>query len=281
MGTKLTLGMRPDRLALLAGAFLALLAGILALPRVEGALFRQSIAEGNATLRLVSEGLTATIGRYDPLPGLIAERPILTELLKDPANAGLLPFVNEQLRQTALSVGASDVYLMDATGMTIAASSYRNARSFVGRSFHFRPYFQDAMQGRPARFHALGTTSGERGFFFAAPVIDQSEIIGVVAVKFTVDRVEEAWAELGPDVLLADGNGVIFISSRPDWRFRTLAPLPPGVRDQIAKTRQFPLEYLTEVEASAQLLGQGVVTLRIGGTGAKDTFLARSMPGGL
>ena len=64
------------------------------------------------------------------------------------------------------------------------------------------------------QFFALGTTSGERGYFIAAPVLDDARITGVVAVKFTVDAFEESWRS-GPDeIIVTDLNGVVFMSSR-------------------------------------------------------------------
>lgn len=56
----------------------------------------------------------------------------------------------------ALSVDVC--YLMDIQGNTIASSN-RNAPD----GFVFRPYFQEAKQGNPAIYMALGSTSGKRG----------------------------------------------------------------------------------------------------------------------
>jgi two-component system C4-dicarboxylate transport sensor histidine kinase DctB len=58
---------------------------------------------------------------------------------------GLVPFTNELLRQSALSLDVSDIYLMDLRGATLATSNYRSDWSFLGRSFAYRPYFTDAM----------------------------------------------------------------------------------------------------------------------------------------
>jgi C4-dicarboxylate-specific signal transduction histidine kinase len=49
---------------------------------------------------------------------------------------------------------------MDHEGNTIASSNRNNPDSFVGQNFDFRPYFQQAIQGIPATYLALGTTSG-------------------------------------------------------------------------------------------------------------------------
>lgn len=236
--------------ALLLGALVCLaVVGALAFPRIERAYLIATGDRDRATLDLATQVLRGALNRTEALPGLLAERPIFAQLLDDPDNSGLLPFVNEQLRQTALSLGVSDVYLMDRDGLTIAASSYRTDRSFVGQSFTYRPYFTEALAGGRGRFHALGTTSGERGYFFAAPVLDGTEIAGVVAVKITLDAFEATWAESGATIIVQDSSNVIFLSDRTDWHFRTLGPVPEAALETIAATRQYPLSALRPLPA--------------------------------
>lgn len=225
--------------------FVALgLGAVLAYPRLERAYEIQIGDRDRATLELATQNLRGALRRAEVLPALLAERAILAQLLRNPTNSGLVPFVNEQLRQTALSLDVSDVYLMDATGLTIAASSYRTERSFIGRNFSYRPYFSDAIAGGLGRFHALGTTSGERGYFFAAPVYDGTEITGVVGVKITLDAFEATWAESGSTIIVRDMSNVIFLSDRPDWHFRTFGPLAEAALETIAVTRQYPIAAL-------------------------------------
>ena len=229
-------------LALAVAAFAAVAAAVY--PSIERFFLTRASDAGETTLRIAVEGLSGTLDRFEPLPKLIAERPILIDLLKDPTNEGLLPFVNEQLRLTAMTLGVSDVYLMDRVGTTIAASSYRKERSFVGRNFEFRPYFTQAIEGGLGRYFAMGTTSGERGYFFAAPVLDNTRVLGVIAIKFVVDPFEEAWRGGPSEILVTDYAGVVFMASRVDWHFRTLAPLASRDFARISRDRQYPLDQL-------------------------------------
>lgn len=237
---------RPKRnfaaLALVVLVSLAL--SIAALPHMEQRLMEGRLRQDEATLRLVTEVVRGALSRTEALPALIAERPILRDILRDPDNSGLLPFANEQLRQTALSLGISDIYVMDADGTTIAASNYRLDRSFIGQNFRFRPYFIDALANGIGRYHALGTTSGQRGYYFAAPIFDSTKILGVVAVKITLDRFEAAWRDNDSRIFVADQHGVIFMSDRPEWQFRTLAPLSEVAMEEIRSTRQYPMTLL-------------------------------------
>lgn len=220
---------------------------VAALPVIERHFLARAAREGETTLRIAVEGLRGTLERFAPLPKLIAERPILIELLKDPGNQGLVPFVNEQLRLTAMSLGVSDVYLMDIGGTTVAASSYRKERSFVGRNFGYRPYFTQALEGGLGQFFALGTTSGKRGYFFASPVLDNTRIRGVIAIKFSVEPFEAAWRGAASEIIVTDLANVVFMSSRKEWHFRTLRPLDGASFGRIADTRQYPLERLVDL----------------------------------
>lgn len=239
---------RPMILRWIIGVLVCVVLSFAALPFFERAFLERAGAQGEATLRIAVEGLDATLERFEPLPKLLAERPSLINLLNDPTNQGLLPFVNEQLRLTAMNLGVSDVYIMDLGGTTIAASSYRKERSFVGRNFNFRPYFVQAVEGGLGQYFAMGTTSGERGYFFAAPVIDNTRIIGVVAIKFDVTQFEAAWGGGAGDIVVTDLSDVIFMSNREDWHFRTLSPLRGEVLALISETRQYPLDRLRSLD---------------------------------
>ncbi|WP_339855258.1 sensor histidine kinase [Roseovarius nubinhibens] len=234
-----------------------------ALPRIERSFLAKTSDRESATLRIATESLRGALSRSEALPALLAERPILTDLLHDPTNVGLLPFVNEQLRQTALTLDLADIYVMDAKGLTIAASNYRREDSFVGRSFAFRPYFTDAMREGRGRFHALGLTSGQRGYYFAAPIIDETEILGVVAVKILLHGFEETWRNGDNTILVTDPNNVIFLSDREDWHFNTLGPVADGVLAAIDATRQYPLERIRTLDVAHEAVAPSVDLLRI------------------
>ncbi|WP_224815104.1 ATP-binding protein [Hasllibacter sp. MH4015] len=233
-------------------------------PRIERIYLRQAGTEDTATLQLATEVLRGALERTEALPALIAERPILRQLLAEPGNEGLAPFTNEMLRNMALSLDVSDIYVMDVEGHTIAASNYRADRSFIGQNFAYRPYFTDAMNAGLGRFHALGTTSGQRGYFFAAPILDNTLIVGVVAVKLSLDEFEDAWQESDASIIVTDTNNVIFLSDRPDWHFATLGPLPPAALDRIEATRQYPAARLTPLTVASERLSDGLDLTTVG-----------------
>ncbi|MEM1362327.1 MAG: ATP-binding protein [Pseudomonadota bacterium] len=250
--------MRPNPLPSLAriprtlGAIAAVVAAIALCWAILAQLERFFVAEirerSEATAVLAAEALSGMLERFEAFPILIAERPILRTLLEHPDNVTLLAQVNEMFAEDTRVLGASDVYLMDREGLTIAASSYNKTLSFVGRNFSYRPYFRDAANGGLGRFFALGTTSGERGYFYAAPVELDQQIIGVLAVKFTVEGFEAAWQGGESELVITDPNNVIFMSNRPEWHFKTLMPLDASAIERIERDRQYPLDLLVPLE---------------------------------
>jgi two-component system C4-dicarboxylate transport sensor histidine kinase DctB len=132
------------------------------------------------------------------------------------------------------------MYLMDATGKTLAASNWDKHDSFVGRNFSFRPYFSEAMAGRLGRFFGLGTTSAKRGYFFAAGVRDGEKIVGVLVVKVDLDHTESLWGKTPEQLLLTDHNGVVILTSRPEWRFRSTRALSDEERTAITAIQPYP-----------------------------------------
>lgn len=209
-------------------------------PRLERYYVVRAAQSDEATLRLATEVLRSGLERAEALPALLAERPILARMLRDSQGTGLRPFVNEQLRLLALSLDVADIYVMDRAGDTIAASNYRSERSFIGRNFAFRPYFSQALSGGQGRFYALGTTSGERGYYFGAPVMDGIDVVGVIAVKITLARYEEAWRQSTSPIIVYDNSNVIFLSDRSEWHFKAIGPMSEPRIEYIAQTKQYP-----------------------------------------
>jgi C4-dicarboxylate-specific signal transduction histidine kinase len=77
----------------------------------------------------------------------------LKDALETPRGSAL-DEANRILDDFRASLDADVCYLMDAKGSTIATSNRNDPGSFQGQSFAFRPYFRQAMEGRPAVYMA-------------------------------------------------------------------------------------------------------------------------------
>ena len=130
-------------------------------------------------------------------------------------------------------------YLMDADGMTVASSNRNDPDSFVGKSYGFRPYFQEAAKGQAGRYFAMGITTGKRGFYASYPVQNHSgEVIGVVTMKKDIDEIETFFSKY-PFCFLISRDGIIFLSSKPAMVTKSLWPLDKAVRETLIASRQF------------------------------------------
>jgi two-component system C4-dicarboxylate transport sensor histidine kinase DctB len=91
----------------------------------------------------------------------------------------------------------------------------------------------------PGRFYGIGTVSREAGYYFSHTVGKNGKVLGVAAVKVNLERLDEAWGHEGEKIVVADGNGVIFLSSEPNWKYRTLNSLSSETMGRLAATRQY------------------------------------------
>ncbi|MDD2052823.1 ATP-binding protein [Pseudomonas putida] len=203
--------------------------------------YRSELAGQNRqTLDLYVANLLGTLHRYEVLPQILGDLPALREALAGPEQKSRLDTANRLLRDICAQTGAEVMYLMDTRGQTLAASNWDKHDSFVGRNFAFRPYFSEAMAGRLGRFFGLGTTSGKRGYFFAAAVRDEEKIIGVLVVKVDLDHTESLWGKTPEQLLVADHNGVVILTSNPAWRFRATRPLSEAEQRSIVAIQPYP-----------------------------------------
>ncbi|MDQ1153101.1 ATP-binding protein [Brevundimonas sp. SORGH_AS_0993] len=211
---------------LLAVLIAALVAGEVARRDASAVLARQ--AETAAALHAAV--LRSELEKHRSLPLALATDPDIAELLKR-APHGSAQAINLKLEALAAQTRAAAIYVIDAGGVTRAASNWRLSTSFVGADYGFRPYFIGAMRNGAAEFFALGTVSGRPGLYLARRIDDAAGGPGgVVVVKVEFDTLEAEWRASGEPAYVADPAGVVLITSVPDWRFRTLRPLDAASR---------------------------------------------------
>lgn len=236
--------------------------------------------QGRQELDLYVSHLKGQLDHYAFLPRLLAGDFRLQSLLIAPRNRDQQHQVNLFLTHVNEIAGSLDVYLMDTAGLTLAASNWENELTFVGSNFSFRPYFIDAMSGRPGRYYALGTTSGRRGYYFSYPVGEPDEPLGVVVVKIDIDTLEDNWRNKDTELVVSDPDGVIFVSTRPEWRYRTLVPLSAAAIARIRESRRYPEVGLTPVfYQQKQTRPSGAEILQVGEPGGTGYIsMATDMP---
>lgn len=228
------------RLALLAAIGLALVA-LVAFGASRWARGQAVAATDAAAAELARANaglLTSELQKFRLLPLVLTEYPDVPALLDAPSPV-VAARVNARLELLAQRTDAAAIYVIDAQGKTVAASNHRLPTSFVGQNYGFRPYFRDAVRTGSAELFALGTVSGIPGLYLAQRIGTAARPLGVIVVKIEFERVQNAWAAQQGTTIVTDRHGVVIVTGRPDWRFRSLAPLSSASREAIRTTRQY------------------------------------------
>jgi len=152
------------------------------------------------------------------------------------------PVVMESLQAIGQSYAANGTYIVNTAGI-IKSSWDTVGVPLTGVDVKFRPYFQIAMQGKMNIYAAIGTTTGMRSLYFAAPLYSEvsanAPITGAVVARLGLERVDSvlrAWS--GPALLLSPQD-LVFASTREEW-IETLAGQCTPERLQAIRTlKQF------------------------------------------
>lgn len=199
--------------------------------------------DANYHLAHLKSKLDALLKRYAYLPIVLAQNPTIIEYLNTTApSAAQQHYLNEYLALLNQQANTQDIYLKNPQGLTLAASNWQNPNTFIGQNYNFRPYFQQAMQGKLGRYYALGTASKERGYYFSYAVRGSTgQIIGVITVKVNITHFEQDWAQdqSPAEFMITDELGVIFMTSQSTWSLKSLSPLSHEARTQLNQTRRY------------------------------------------
>ena len=136
------------------------------------------------------------------------------------------------------------VYLMDLEGLCI----YSSQVSFVGNNYGFRPYFRDALTHGSGLYAAMGVTSKQAGLYYARPVLNGSQPLGVAVIKVKLDffhltSLTSAFTKTRPTnaemrIGLAIPGGIILkTEGKP---LVSLHPLSRERQQELRDSRQFP-----------------------------------------
>ena len=191
----------------------------------------RQLAVSNAAL------FDSELQKFRLLPVALAEYPDVASMLKTGGGNSLQ--VNDRLERLAAKTNAAVIYVIGPDGKTLAASNYRSPASFVGKNYAFRPYFRNAMAKGDAELFALGTVSLRPGLYLARRISEGRTPLGVIVVKIEFDTLTREWSRQTGASMVTDSHGIVIISGRPDWQFRTLRTLSPAERAGIAEVRQY------------------------------------------
>ncbi|QIL82595.1 response regulator [Diaphorobacter sp. HDW4A] len=208
-------------------------------------------------LSLYAQELSQRIDRYRTLPEVLALDPQLRAALTHPLTSAEVDQLNRKLEAANGASHSSTLTLINVRGRALAASNWRDERSNVGEDYSYRPYVTQAIAEGRGRFYGIGMTTGEAGYFLSRAIVDdESNIVGLIAIKILLIELERGWLQTSDIVFASDAHDVVFLANHDDWRYRLLAPLSPKDQGELNATRQYadqelrPLQFSIEKEVA-------------------------------
>jgi two-component system, NtrC family, C4-dicarboxylate transport sensor histidine kinase DctB len=216
--------------------------------------------------RLVIEMLrhtgTVTAASYDILlqneieqqrlvPFTLADDPDVIAALSTPASSPAPSFaaarakLNQKFAFLRAYTTANVIYLLDTQGTVVATSNWNHPDNFIGHNFAYRPYYSRGRTDGTGAYFTMGELTHQPGLYLSQRVAVNGKFLGVVVVKVTFQRLENAWAQNGAKILVANGSGIVLITDVPGWHFRTIAPLPEVLRASLRAKERFGAAPLT------------------------------------
>lgn len=169
---------------------------------------------GSVELEQAADRLLGQLAPFQQLPNLLARHPTVVGVLRGDVPT---PDANEFLANTALSVGADAIYVLDVNGRVVGASDFENAASPLGQVYGPTPYVRRAMSGSLGVLHGIDPGTGARDFFIARGVLDGlPPPVGVVVVRVDVAELEFEWEGDTSVLAFFDRGGVAFVTNRVD-----------------------------------------------------------------
>lgn len=237
----------------------------------------RSAADLNATV------LRSELEKHRSIPFILSTDPDVEAALtsRDP---GKIELLDRKFESLAEGTRASVIYLLDADGLTLAASNWQTSTSFVGNDYGFRPYHSLAIAKGSAEYFALGTVSRLPGLYISRRVDGPTGVLGIVVVKLEFDQVEAGWGRSDMPCYVTEERGIVLITSNQNWRFMAETPISAGDAASIRASLQFgkaPLLPLPINKVSDDTFGgrpAEVVAVRLPGARQASHFLKIETP---
>ena len=224
------------------------LAFLLAIGLIGFGGYRASEYQGMQTLRtdaghrldLFAAAVDGIVNRYAHIPATIQLNEEVLNVMHTPRSPASVLAANRFLQRLNGHIGSIAIFVVDQRGIVLASSNWDHPDdSFIGEDLSFRSYYLDGLAGRVGRHFAIGITRGEPGYFVSHPIRGGERVVGVAVIKISLGQLDKAWELLGAPALIADGNGVVILSSVPEWRYTALSPLPLDTLVDIKMSRLY------------------------------------------
>lgn len=239
--------LRNMRYPVIAALAAGLLLSLVVIKLLETKLEAEGRSKMQAALVLIKANLSVETVRAKGM-GVASVMGLSEPILKDAALGKYKlddPVVLERLSVIRRYFDYDGLYVIDKQGVMVANET--EGKKSTGKSILFRPYFQQAIQGKESVYVAVGTNSDTRGIYYAAPLYaasdKRSEIIGVIGIKVSAEFLDGLLKQFGDDSMLISPQGVVYASTRPEWLWAMTPPFSAERLKEIRDLKQFGMRF--------------------------------------
>lgn len=152
------------------------------------------------------------------------------------------PKISELFESVARGQQIQGLFVVGRDGI-VKSSWDDSGKPSTGIDVRFRPYYKEAMAGRNNIYAAISLARGDHALYFAAPVyggmVRKGAPVGVVVARTGMEKLDRLLHHGGQDAILLSPQGVVFASSRREWRGTASGALTPERLAEIRAVRQF------------------------------------------
>jgi PAS domain S-box-containing protein len=134
------------------------------------------------------------------------------------------------------------------SGKGILIATERENSKHIGKDLSFRPFVREALSGRESHYYAYGVTDKIRGYYASVPIFNGSgNVIGAAMAKYELEE-KGLNIDKHEHMYLISPDGVVFLSSNPEWLLKSLYPIDQNRRKRLLDSEQFgkiPFEHLS------------------------------------
>ncbi|WP_316014027.1 ATP-binding protein [Roseobacter sp. HKCCA0434] len=205
---------------------------------------------------LYANAIEAELDKYTVASALLAQDRLLLSAL-----------TGATTEQTRLTLGGvqSTTGALSLSLYTAAGSMVADTQTTPGAINHAAaPYFQLALEQDISVFATVAVSETEQRFFFARRLQQSGTILGVVVLEVDLAGLQTRWVGGADQVFVTNAEDLILLSSRADWRYRSLSPfLDPLSAEGAGRFAILPMLNLDPEGAGPKVAIEGEEFLRI------------------
>jgi two-component system C4-dicarboxylate transport sensor histidine kinase DctB len=228
-------------------------------------------------IELIASAVRSEINRQDHLPIVLSLDADVRAVLAGAADPARLDKLNSKLQRIVVEADTGALYIVGRSGTIVAAASARASEVLIGRNLADRSYFMKAVESGSSSYLGVEAVSNRVRYFLTQAIRDGGVLLGIALVRVEFDPLELSWERGGEHVLVTDPDGVVFLSSDPKLRYRTIRDAKtPHIASESAPAN-YPVELTRPIDMTVleRRGANAIVSMRSDDEG--ETYLYRSL----